>query len=266
MKEEQKYYEMEDFWNSKNVKEEEIQRIKETYNLIPKDVRSIADIGCGNGIFSNYVIKKDKRMTIVGVDNSEKALSYVKTRKIKEDIEFLPFKDREYDLSVALEVIEHLSYDNYESVLEEIARVSQKYIIISVPYREKLKKNFIECPQCGASFSASFHKRSFNEDSMKSLFEKHNFKCEEIKYIGIDKNYIIISSLYNYIKRFFFKKHIKRVFVCPVCSFSNKESQNTQKILYKEDVRRKEWVKWIKLFWPSIRRYKWIVGVYKRNS
>jgi len=229
-------------------------------------VHSIADIGCGNGIFSNYVRKKDKDMEIIGIDNSQEALKYVETQKYKGDIESLPFKDKEYDLSVALEVIEHLSYDKYESVLKEISRISRKYIIISVPNREKLKNNFIECPKCGTSFSASFHKRSFNEDSMRKLFEKYDFTCEEIKYIGIRKNYIILSQLYIFIRRVLLKRHIKKFFICPVCSFSNKENLLTQKVPSNREVQIRNYIKILKSFWPNIKEYKWILGVYRRNS
>ncbi len=51
---EKKYYEDESFWSDGMVTDESnIKRIKSTIELIPKDVKSLLDVGCGNGVFLN---------------------------------------------------------------------------------------------------------------------------------------------------------------------------------------------------------------------
>lgn len=264
MKSEQKYYENDYFWNPQNITDVEKKRIIDTYKLLPKDIKSIADIGCGNGIFANYVKQKNKKIKIIGMDNSENALKYVETNKIKGDINKIPLNTNEYDIAVALEVIEHLSLGEFEKSLKELARISKKYILISVPNNEKLKNNFIECPNCYSQFSASFHKKSFNKKIMENLFIKNNFKCKNIKYIGPRKNYLIISPLYCFINKFIQKKYSKKPFICPVCNFNNSNNKIKKKYSPKNKIIRSRLVFLLNQFWPTQTKYKWIIGLYKK--
>ena len=228
MKIEEQYYENDVFWNPKNVSSQERDRIEKTYKLLPKGIKSIADIGCGNGIFVNYIRSRDKKMRIIGIDRSPSALKYVKTEKVKGDITNIPLKDREYDLSVALEIIEHLNIKDYEVALKELARISKRYILISVPNSENLKNNFVECPRCHTQFSRSFHKKSFDKKVMEELFKSHNFKNKYVKCIGAKKSYFIISPLYYFINRLIQKRKFKPSLLCPICGFSNKVIRETK--------------------------------------
>lgn len=265
MKSEQKYYESDTFWNPKNIKVGEKQRIIDTYKLIPEDVTSIADIGCGNGIFANYIVKKSKKIKVIGVDESISALKYVNTQKKEGNIIAIPLQDRGFDLVAALEVIEHLSTEDYELALKELARVSKKYILISVPNNEKLKNNFIECPNCHSQFSRSFHKRSFNKEVLNSLFVKEEFNCEYVRKLGEKKEYLIISSLYRLVKKYLERKRIRGILICPVCNFTNNQTESNL-----ENKRNRKSIvlklsKFVKSFWPSYTRYKWLIALYTRK-
>lgn len=265
MKSEQKYYESDTFWNPKNIKQGERERIIDTYKLIPEDVTSIADIGCGNGIFANYIAKKNKKIKVVGIDESLSALKYVNTQKKEGNITSLPLKDQEFDLVAALEVIEHLSVEDYRLAQEELARVSKKYILISVPNKENLKNNFIECPECHSQFSKSFHKRSFNNDKLNSLFTENGFSCEYVRKLGEKKEYIIISPLYRLIRKYLQKKHFKGILICPVCNFTNNPTENNLENKQHQNSFVFKFGKFVKLFWPSYSRYKWLIALYVRK-
>jgi hypothetical protein len=76
-------------------------------------------------------------------------------------------------------LLEHLPISAYSYVLDEIARVTKKYIIITVPYQEKLEWNYARCTACGCIFNGAYHVRSFGEKDMKFLFKK--FKCVSLK-------------------------------------------------------------------------------------
>ncbi len=266
MKSEQKYYESDTFWNPKNIKPGERERIIDTYKLIPKDVTSIADIGCGNGIFANYIVKKNKKIKVVGVDESISALKYVNTQKKEGNIISLPLKDQEFDLVAALEVIEHLSVEDYRLAQKELARVSKKYILISVPNNENLRSNFIECPECHSQFSRSFHKRSFNANVLNSLFVEDGFSCEYVKKLGQNREYFIISPIYRLIKRYLQRKHFSGVLICPVCNFTNDSLINNLGNKQVQNSFSFKLGKLIKLFWPSYTRYKWLVALYVRRQ
>jgi len=266
MEAEQKYYENDSFWNPKNIHPGEKKRIRDTYRLLPKYIKSIADIGCRNGIFANYVKKKNNKIKIVGVDRSSSALKYVKTDKIEGDITDLPFKDKEYDLSVALEIIEHLNLKDYESALKELSRISKNYILISVPNNEVLKNNFVECPKCRSQFSRSLHKRSFDEEYMKTLFKKYHFKSKYVKYIGPKKSYLIVSPLYSFINKFIQKRSPNIPFVCPVCGFTNKDTTNKKDNKINNRTIRSRLVTILNMFWPKYIKYKWIIALYEKDS
>lgn len=53
-----------------------LNKIEIINEFIPDDVKSIIDIGCGNGIITNMLSAK---YDVTGVDRSEKALSFVTT-------------------------------------------------------------------------------------------------------------------------------------------------------------------------------------------
>ena len=46
----------------------------------------------------------------------------------------LPFKDASFDTVLAAEILEHISFDDVPQALHEIARVTKKYAVLSLPY------------------------------------------------------------------------------------------------------------------------------------
>lgn len=97
------------------------------------DVGNILDIGCGDGILLENLIKAGSRG--VGIDISSEAIKICKQRGLdcsQADItEKLPFANNSFDSVILTDVLEHL-FQPIE-VLKEVHRVSKKYILISVP-------------------------------------------------------------------------------------------------------------------------------------
>ncbi|HEY6901906.1 MAG TPA: class I SAM-dependent methyltransferase [Puia sp.] len=227
MENEQKYYEFERFWNNEEYSYEiGIDKINITFDLIRNDVTTLLDAACGNGIFTNMVAEKFRNIKVVAFDRSETALKYVKTEKHIASIDSIPFRDKEFDLVTAHDVIEHLPVGVYEKSLQELARVARKYIIIAVPYNENLKHNASECPSCHTTFNNDFHFRSFDKAKMENLFADKGFKCVEIR--TCDSNqYYVGQRLYGQV---FYPKWQKkfRSPICPVCGYLNPEDQNPE--------------------------------------
>lgn len=259
---EEKYYEYEDFWKNENITEFEQQRIIDIINFFPKDVKTILDIGCGNGIFCNYVRKNLKGINrIVGFDRSQTALKYVETEKCIGNVNEIPFSTNEFDLVTALEVIEHLPFETFEMAKKEITRVAKKWIILSVPRNEKLKRNMAECPKCNTIFSRSFHMRSFNEKLLNDLFSENNFQCKKIASIGRYDSYI---GLKYFILFYNFLRGTNKAMLnslCPVCGYTERKHGNN----LTQSIKKKTLKKIAKKIWPRFKKEMWLLAIYEKK-
>ncbi len=108
---------------------------------VPKNVRSVVDVGCGRGIVGSLLRIYREPDRIVGIDLFEPYLDFcgklgVYDEVTRHDLKIpsLPFKNKEFDLSVALEVIEHLPKQSGRTLMGELERVSQM-VIVSTPNR-----------------------------------------------------------------------------------------------------------------------------------
>ena len=73
------YYEQSKLWGKTYTRPEERDRIDDISSLIPKDVRSILDAGCGDGILANHL---HENYNIVAMDRALAPLNYVNSPKI----------------------------------------------------------------------------------------------------------------------------------------------------------------------------------------
>lgn len=135
--------------------------------MIPADVRTVLDAGCGSGIVTNVLIDA---WEVMGCDISQTALAQVKAPTIQADLTNLPFEDRNFDLVLSSDVIEHIPDSVYRTAINEIARVAGKYILIAVPYREILEASAVQCPNCRTRFHAHYHQRSYSAADFDGLF------------------------------------------------------------------------------------------------
>lgn len=92
------------------------------------EAKNVLEVGKGNGTVSDYLKKLGYRVVTADIDPALKP-DYI------SDIRKLSFKDGEFDLAMACEVLEHLPFEDFEKSLAELKRVSRKYILISLPYR-----------------------------------------------------------------------------------------------------------------------------------
>ncbi|MDR1160585.1 MAG: class I SAM-dependent methyltransferase [Syntrophomonadaceae bacterium] len=100
-------------------------------------VKTIFEAGCGEGYMTNLLAEKTNA-SIIASDISEKVINEARLRVIGIGAEFeissiysIDHPDNAFDLVIACEVLEHL--DNPLVALKELKRVSDKYIIVSVP-------------------------------------------------------------------------------------------------------------------------------------
>ncbi len=243
------------------MKKREKTYYKEAISLIPSDVESILDIGCGEGTFFNML--EDKYFTI-GLDVSRTALRYVKKQKVQGDIGNLPFKSRSFDLVTCLEVLEHLKQDAFINGISEIERVAKKYIIVSVPNEEPLEYFLVVCPACNCHFNSVGHVRSFSHTSLKELFLPE-FSSKTIRETGDIVEYPTYNKALFGALRSYIKPKPPRNAICPQCGYSV-EGRNEKRISYSEMPARLRLLKRVADFiWRPKKKKYYLVVLYERK-
>jgi 2-polyprenyl-3-methyl-5-hydroxy-6-metoxy-1,4-benzoquinol methylase len=103
---------------------------------------SIVDIGCGEGVLTERWAQTIRDGRVVGIDLDDPKLRAEWDRRSRANLSFvagtgdqLPFRDGEFEAATAIEVLEHVP--DPEAVLAEMARVSSRWMLVSVP-REPL--------------------------------------------------------------------------------------------------------------------------------
>lgn len=101
------------------------------------DVKSVLDVGCGNGEFMS-IVNADKNYQITGVDlfapYLKQAKSYgVYKKLIKQDVKAIIFKSGEFDAAISSQVIEHLTRKQGLEHIKKLEKFASKKIIIGTP-------------------------------------------------------------------------------------------------------------------------------------
>ena len=97
------YYNQNDLWGN-GAEHYQIQMKKAIFNILPTDVSSILDIGCGDGYITNDIPEK---YNVVGMDISEEALKYVTKKTKLGSIVEIPYKSNSFDLLMVNDILEH---------------------------------------------------------------------------------------------------------------------------------------------------------------
>jgi SAM-dependent methyltransferase len=130
----------------------------------------LLDAGCGSGY--GTALLAETAGEAVGLDLSAEALSYAREhyrrpnlRFVEGDCAALPFPDKDFDLVVAFEVIEHLP--DPEAFLRETRRVLRRRgrLLVSTPNRRFYTEE--------RGYKNPFHVREFDAAEFDALLGKH---------------------------------------------------------------------------------------------
>jgi len=207
------YYEQKSLWGRtlESVNKEEQKRVKIILEFIPSGVESVLDVGCGDGLVTN--ILNERYNKVVGLDSSSEALSHVKSESILASCYLIPFNDNSFDLVLCNNVLEHLPFGVYERTLENLSRVSKKYVLISVPFNEDLWKRQIKCDRCQTVFHIYNHIKSFKHKDLESL--SVNLKLTKFINCGIKETQY--SELLDSLAKAFGRWETYEKAICPAC-------------------------------------------------
>jgi ubiquinone/menaquinone biosynthesis C-methylase UbiE len=201
-----------------------MDRYKLLYDWLPEgpDVLGpVLDVGCGNGIYTQWLAKKCGYA--VGIDHNQKNLAWAKREFPNCDFvlsngEVMPFADASFGAVMITEVLEHTRDDR--ATLKEIARVTKPggTLLLSTPHRgmfagfdpdnvlnqtfSAVKKLRIPKPGGGRfyeNFRYDWH-RHYSEGELRGLLGK-NWQVEQV-YLGGLALYPLLYGVENLIDAF----------------------------------------------------------------
>jgi SAM-dependent methyltransferase len=161
---ERQYYEQADLWANEHGDSDHV--FQAVGRLVPADVRTVLDVGCGNGSITNRL---DPAWQVVGGDFSLAALAHVRRPAVALSADALPFPDDSFDLVMTTDMIEHIPVALVESAIREMLRVARRYVLICVPQLEPMAYFELDCGSCGRRFHAHHHQRRYSIDDFSGI-------------------------------------------------------------------------------------------------
>lgn len=134
----------------------------------------VLEVGVGNRLVNDYL--RRSRVPVATFDIAEDlSPDYVGS------VHDMPFEDDSFGTVMACQVLEHLSFDFFPTALSEIARVTSRYAIVSLPNMSRAYPMQISLPKVGS-------KRWLFD--LSDNFPRENFKLPEEHYWEIgQRNY-----------------------------------------------------------------------------
>lgn len=114
-----------------------ISRHLVTLNSRPdRPVKSVLDVGCGEGTITNFIAEKLPEARVTGIDFSQTGIACAKKAYARKNLEFIMDESsmhmkNTYDLVTAFEVLEHI--DDWQEFLERLSAASRRYLMLSFP-------------------------------------------------------------------------------------------------------------------------------------
>lgn len=103
--------------------------------LAEKPQFSVLDVG-GNGGKLHWFMERANKFVVLDLKAKPKDEDDVEYRQA--DARKLPFSDRNFDFVVSSDMLEHVNPGDYPKILDEMLRVSKKYLIIGAPFQTPL--------------------------------------------------------------------------------------------------------------------------------
>ena len=115
---------------------------------------NILEIGKGNGTVSDHLKKIGFSVTTCDFDKNLNP-------DIVADVRSIPSADNSFDAILAYEILEHLPFDQFEKCLQELKRISKKYVLISLPYKSTSFEFIFKFPGVRSLFKKDFFRWLF---------------------------------------------------------------------------------------------------------
>lgn len=146
----------------------ETERISDLMSLLPDVGNNALDVGARDGYLSRLLA--NRFASVSALDLELPAINHERIQCVKGDVTALTFADCAFDLVLCAEVLEHIPTHSLEKACIELARVSKKYVLIGVPFKQDIRVGRTTCGTCGKINPPWGHVNSFDESALEALF------------------------------------------------------------------------------------------------
>ena len=247
------------FWNDYGLTPDYSERIKIIQLMVfSVEAKTVLDIECGKGEVINSLTNNTCDLCVFGADPFREALVSVNVPCVRASLPHIPFDDNSFDLVLCLQVLEHLSQESFYASLREIERLSRRYIIIGVPFKENLKTMQVICAKCQKQSHAFGHVRSFYRKDLINLFPGYILKQTLLAGV-LQRRKTRISLWIEH--RLGAVYHVPQDFVCPRCGSNKVRVLNRFVLLRKFSGKISDLLTKLKPCEPY-----WIISLYEKSS
>lgn len=157
-------------------------RTADLLRLLPRDRKSVLDIGARDGHFSRLLTEYFESVT--ALDLHKPSFEYSGVTNVAGDVTRLQFEDSSFDCVFCAEVLEHIP--DLDRACREIARVARHEIVIGVPFKQDTRLGRTTCRECGKPNPPWGHVNSFDEARLSALFSGLSVKAKS--FVGSSKS------------------------------------------------------------------------------
>jgi len=146
--------------------EDEQARTKDLLRLLPRNRRSVLDIGARDGYFARLLTDYFSEVTALDLQRPSFEIPGVVT--VTGDATKLDFVSDSFDCVFCAEVLEHIP--EVQRACDEIMRVARHEIIVGVPFKQDIRIGRCTCQNCGKANPPWGHVNSFDSSKLLKLF------------------------------------------------------------------------------------------------
>lgn len=155
-------------------------RIADLMALVPAGMDRVLDIGARDGFLSKLLAQRCG--SVVALDLELPVIEGDRISCVQGNASALDFPEAYFDLVFCAEVLEHIEPRVLGKACEEIGRVSRKYLLLGVPYKQDIRDGRTTCYTCGAKNPPGGHVNQFDKRVLARLF--HAYDVVTTAYVG----------------------------------------------------------------------------------
>jgi len=191
------------------------ERVRKIIEMIPEDVSTVLDVGVGGGYIYGE-LKRKSGLRCAGIDLSLELIKRLGDQAVcVGDARNIPFRDRQFDLVLAADLLEHIKDESFKKTVSEIKRVSGKYVLINSPYKDAIDWPVALCDRCNGEFNVYGHMQVIDIGLIRRAFPEKEFDFVVLEIFGRKRS--ARPAPLVYVARKFGKMYSGEGALCPYC-------------------------------------------------